>query len=132
MQQTRTSTVGAYKFSAPDAVGDNNSQMTKSWSVGGGFEHFWVPTVSTTLFGHYTSIDQYGANNTVNIYSIGSKTAWSPVKGLVIGGEVYYSKLTHDAALGTATATVNNVAIDTSGGKKTDQWTGRLRVSRAF
>jgi hypothetical protein len=122
-------TVGAYKFSAPDAVGDRNDQMTKSWSVGGGFEHYWVPTVSTTLFGHYASIDQYGANNTVNIYSIGSKTAWSPVKGLVIGGEVYYSKLNRDAAIAS---TANNVTVDTTGGKKTDQWTGRLRVSRAF
>ena len=118
-------TVGAYKFSAPDAVGDDSHKKTKSWSVGAGMEHFWVPTVSTTIFGHYTSIDQYGVDNTVNIYSVGTRTSWSPIKGLAIGGEVYYSKLTHNTAM-------TNVTVDTTGGKKTDQVTGRIRVTRSF
>ena len=130
-------TVGGWAVTAPDAINDDKSKTTKAWSAGLGIQHFWTPTLSSTLFGHYASVDQYGASNNFAIYSIGSMIAWTPVKGFVISGEAAYSKINLDNALkngaslaGTAT-TINNVAVTRSSDRQ-DQWSGRIRVARSF
>ena len=121
--------VGGFKVAAPDAVGDDPNKTTKAWSLGAGAQHYWTPTVYSTLFAHYANIDVYGQQNTFSIYSVGSMLAWTPVKGMVISGEAYWSKinLTANEKAGTAT----NLTV-TKYSTRDDQWSGRIRVSRSF
>ena len=130
-------TVGGWTVTAPDAISDDKNKLTKAWSAGLGIQHYWTPTVFSTLFGHYANVDQWGGQNNFSLYSIGSMLAWTPVKGMVISGEAYYSKINLDNALkagmpqtGAATA-INGVTV-TRVADRQDQWSGRIRVSRSF
>src|SRR5262249_16192548 len=85
-----------------DAVFLNGGQLqlTTAWAAGAGYEHFWVPNVSTTLYSTYS---QTRYNNAViesrgfctgqnisvsgtcdpgfNLWIIGTHTDWYPVAG---------------------------------------------------
>ena len=130
--------VGGYNFTAPDAIDDNEAKKTKAWSAAAGMKHYWSPTVYSTLFGHYANIDQYGASNTVKIYSVGSMLAWTPIKGFVISGEAYYSKVSMNAAIdgtqanATTAQSLRNGVSAYRNSSQNDMWTGRIRVSRSF
>ena len=104
-----------------DAVFINGGQfeLTTAWSAGFGYEHFWVPTVSTTVFGTYAQI-RYNdtvinsrlfcnsggavAQNIVvgstvtcdpgfNYWSLGTHTDWYPVPGFRLAVEVLYTRI---------------------------------------
>jgi Porin subfamily len=129
--------VGGWTVTAPDAINDDKNKLTKVWSAGVGIQHYWTPTVYSTLFGHYANVDQFGAANNFALYSIGSMLAWTPVKGMVISGEAAYSKINLNNALkagmpvsGAATP-INGVTVTRTSDRQ-DQWSGRIRVSRSF
>jgi Porin subfamily len=42
-------------------VNGSRIELTTSWTVAAGYEHFWIPTLSTSVFGAYTSINHDGA-----------------------------------------------------------------------
>jgi hypothetical protein len=74
-----------------------NLTLTKAWAVTAGFQHFWTPTLSSSIFGSYANIDV--ANNPVlvtdalrdfRLWTVGFNTIWQPVRGLNIGAEVGY------------------------------------------
>jgi porin-like protein len=106
-----------------DAVYVNGGQLqlTTAWSTGGGYEHFWVPTVSTTVYGTYSQI-RY--NDTVinsgmfcnniagvttgqnlvlpttgrcdpgfNFFTIGTHSDWYPVPGFRLAVDVLYTRI---------------------------------------
>jgi len=95
-------------------------EKTKVWAVQGGFEHNWSPTWQTSVFGSYTHVD-YNSNATAifcantaafysvgstcnpdfNIWQVGSRTAWTPVRNLTFSGEVMYSTLDQSNTGGT-------------------------------
>lgn len=89
-------------------------EKTKGWGFRGGFLHNWSPAWQTGIFGSYTHIDYsanasaafcatftalspksngYSCNPDFNIWQIGTRTAWTPVKNLTFGLEVMYTVL---------------------------------------
>ncbi|MFX8106665.1 porin, partial [Acinetobacter baumannii] len=81
---------------------------TKVWAVQGGYEHNWSPYWQTSVFGAYVHVD-YNDNASAilrgslpagfllagsnynpdfNIWQIGTRTAWTPVKNLTFSGEL--------------------------------------------
>jgi hypothetical protein len=104
-----------------DAVYVNGSglELTTAWSAGGGWEHFWLPNVSTTVYGAYTSISYNdtvvnnrwfcggggGTNQNIrvaasvtcdpgfNYWVIGTHTDWYPVSGFRLAVDVLYTRI---------------------------------------
>jgi Porin subfamily len=74
--------------------------LTKAFAVTAGFQHFWTPTLSSSIFGSYAKVDV--ANTTLfvtdtlrdfNLYTVGLNTIWQPVRGLNIGLEGGYQRM---------------------------------------
>jgi hypothetical protein len=97
-----------------DAVFLNGGQLqlTTAWAAGVGYEHFWVPTVSTTVYSTYSQTRYNdavinsrgfctGQNIAVsgicdpgfNLWIIGTHTDWYPVAGFRLGIEVNYTRV---------------------------------------
>ncbi len=87
-------------------------EKTKVWGIQGGFEHNWSKQWQTSVFGSYTNVDYntnastiictntaafYSAGSTCNpdfnIWQVGSRTAWTPVRNLTFSGEVLYTTI---------------------------------------
>ena len=74
--------------------------LSKATGAFAGFQHYWVPTVRSALFGSYLQITNpaaaqaltAGADN-AKVWDVGFNTIWSPVKALDIGAEVVYTNL---------------------------------------
>jgi hypothetical protein len=104
-----------------DAVFVNGGQfeLTTAWSTGFGYEHFWLPNVSTTVFGTYTQV-RYNdtvinsnlfcasggavAQNVIligggrcdpgfNLWTLGTHSDWYPVPGFRLAVEVLYTRI---------------------------------------
>ena len=113
-----------------DAAG--NVKKVQTWSVVGGLEHYWIPTVSTAIMGSYGQYN--GATLTIGTtsnsydytaYGVGANVKWTPVKGLLFAAEAVYQKLT-DVPF------VARQAALAAGNFKDSSWSGRLRVQRDF
>jgi hypothetical protein len=116
-----------------DAVYVNGSgfELTTSWTAGAGYEHFWLPNFSTTVYGNYTQVEY---NDTVvnnrwfcggggaavqnivvsaatvcdpsfNYWTVGSHTDWYPVRGFRLAVDVLYVNV--DTAFDGATITLS-------------------------
>jgi Porin subfamily len=138
-----------------DAVYVNGGQLqlTTAWSAGAGYEHFWVPTVSTTVYSTYS---QTRYNDTVinsrgfctgqniavsgtcdpgfNLWIIGTHTDWYPVAGFRLAVEVNYTRV------GTAFDGQTITLSKTQGARPTGVYTAKdqgivavgFRAVRAF
>ena len=125
-----------YNGPAYDAVltGANTLDLTTSWSVTGGYEHFWNTQWKTSLYGAYGEVSYSDAASAVvrpanagagtsanwNYWQIGSRTVWNPVANLDLSVEVMYNNL--------------NGAFESAGGVYDDKsWvSGIFRVQRNF
>src|SRR5215510_8457828 len=103
-----------------DGVYLNGGQiaLTTAWSTGFGYEHFWLPNVSTTVYGTYTQVrysdgviaSKAFCNNATtlqtvivaatascdpgfNFWTIGTHTDWYPVAGFRLAVDVMYSRI---------------------------------------
>jgi hypothetical protein len=100
---------------------DGDIDTGRGWSIAGGINHYWTPTIRQNVFGSYARVE-YSANapalaNDFNEWRAGSNLIWSPVSGLDIGVEVLYSNLDPRGIVGN---------------DDDDAWEGRLRVQRDF
>ena len=132
----------------PDAVyGPSPSaiELTTAWSTSAAFEHFWTPAVRTSIYGSYLNVTHTANAKSIicgtacnpdwSAWNIGSRTQWEPVRGLVMGVDVIYSKLTSQTS-----TTGSTVALAANGAKPAgtytiaDQsaWVGTFRIERAF
>jgi hypothetical protein len=128
-------------------AGFNNAtgtlKLTKAWSVAAGFQHFWAPTLSSTLFGSYMSIDvpfqnainPRDGNRDGKAWQVGLNTIWQPVRGLNIGGEISYlnfdpSGRVNDVNKNNNFANVNQTNLFTKG--QQGVVVGRFRITRDF
>ena len=108
--------------------------LTKSYSYGAQFQHFFSPTVSAYVGGTYGKLDIPGTvQNTTTLRDIALWGAavgiiWSPVSGLEINPEVAYRKATSSAV----DAQSGNGAADLANKKADDAMYYRLRVARSF
>jgi hypothetical protein len=92
---------------------DGSIGMNRAFGGFAGFQHFWVPTVRSNLFGSYLHVVNpdaaqllgCGADN-ATVWNVGFNTVWSPVKQLDIGAEVVYTHLALGGGASLATATV--------------------------
>ncbi len=112
-------------------------EKTTSWSVMASYEHFWTPSLRTSLYGSYFDISR---NDTLNnalclsglalgtqltgqaanraagcdldssYWAVGSRSQWNVTKDLYVGLDVIYSKLNSAKlnAAGTATLAAGN------------------------
>jgi hypothetical protein len=120
-----------------DAVvlGGGNADLTTGWSITGGFEHFWVPNLKTSLYGAYGKLQYSAAASALLIvnqtgaaagssanwsyWQVGSRTTWTPVTNLDLSVEVMYNS--QQSAFGS-TATVGD----------NSWWSGIVRAQRNF
>jgi hypothetical protein len=98
-------------------------QLATAWDVAVAVEHYWTPAIRTSLYGQYTSWQPGSTGNLImcsspqapvrtlgnaaptgaaalagcdfsfNLWAVGSRTVWNPVKNLDIGVEVMYTEL---------------------------------------
>jgi hypothetical protein len=109
--------------------------LTTGWSVTAGFEHWWVPTWKTSLYGAYGQLE-YGQNASAflagvagadadwKLWQVGSRTVWTPVPNLDLSVEILYTKL--EGAFGGLAA----AGFGTFGDK--DYVSGIIRAQRNF
>src|SRR5689334_15972283 len=103
-----------------DAVFVNGGQfeLTTAWTMGGGYEHFWIPNFSTTVYGTYTQIryDDAVINSRLfcagggattqnliftaancdpgfNFWTVGTHTDWYPVADFRLAVDVIYVRV---------------------------------------
>src|SRR5215470_17728562 len=103
-----------------DAVYVNGGQLqlTTTWTTGAGYEHFWLPNLSTTVYGTYTQVryDDTVINSRLfcagggavtqnliftgancdpgfNFWTIGTHTDWFPVAAFRLAVDVLYTRV---------------------------------------
>lgn len=145
-------TIGGYGPFVGDAIVDpvtGGTKLTKAWAVAAGFQHFWTPTLSSTIFGSYAQYDQPGSNVGVfgapflglantnpardsTFWSVGVNTIWQPVRGLNIAGEVAYLTIDPKGRLIDVNRSGGIIGgvVATKGSESV--WQARLRVTRDF
>ena len=130
-------------------------EKTKVWGVQGGYEHNWDAYWQSSLFGSYSHID-YNANATAifcantaafynpgstcnpdfNIWQVGTRTAWTPVRNLTLSAEVMYTMLDQSNAGSAVAAAAGNAGLNKPAGNYDfkDQGTvsGNFRVRRTW
>jgi hypothetical protein len=97
-------------------VNGGQIELTTAWTVGAGYEHFWLPNLSTTLWGTYTQVryndnvinsNLFCANNQnltlnagnqpcdpgFNFWIVGMIHNWFPVPGFRLALEVDYIRV---------------------------------------
>jgi hypothetical protein len=105
-----------------------------------GYQHFWVPTVRSNLFGSYLQIVNPSAANLLGagaenarVWDVGFNTFWSPVKALDIGAELVYTSLDlYGKGASTLTTTAPGGVGTVPVPQRSDDWRARLRVQMTF
>jgi hypothetical protein len=120
-------------FAAPGSIAGYGGgvELTTGWAVQAGIQHYWTPSLRTSLWGGYMEID-YGATATAlicasgtlpmgaavagvfptgtgtvtcnpdfQLWQVGSRTIWNPVANLDVGVEILYTKLETEWGAGT-------------------------------
>ncbi len=156
---------GVGNLTAADAVIVNANNGTigrvstsKAWGISASFQHFWTPTLSSSIFGSYLRVDYAGAVNALSIpavgftannhafrdwnyWNIGTALRWTPVAGLLLAGEVTYqnvnasgSALDNNKHVGGVAGTPAFTAIGPGQrcASKGNAIIGRFRIQRDF
>jgi hypothetical protein len=66
-----------------------------SWSALASYKHVWTPQVWSSLSGGYASYDgsNYNEDLSLDAWRVGFTTAYTPVKGLDLVGDVFYTAI---------------------------------------
>ncbi len=120
-------------------------QLSEAFSAVAAFEHYWTPTLRTSIYGGYFD---YQSNSSVvdatciaggltagcgdwSAWQVGSRTLWNPVANLDVGLDIIYSEV--DSALKGATYTQTTAGLPpTLIVNDTGVWSGILRIQRNF
>ena len=113
-----------------DAAGYHKSH---GYQFEAGYEHAWTKTLKTSLAGGFVHLSYpaepafcAGAcDPTTNVWNIGSRTKWSPVKNLNFDLNIVYTEI-DTAHTGTGLGPRGNAEGNAS------IWTGLIRVQRVF
>jgi len=105
------------------AAAPGSLNLVTAWSVFASYEHFWTPSLRTSLYGSYLDVTRSAAGNAAfcvsaltvaqlaagmqcngdwSMYTVGSRSQWNITKDFYMGFDVIYNKLN--------TATINNGA----------------------
>ncbi len=142
-------TADAFYNNAPATLG--GLELTKLWNVNAGIQHYWVPTLRTSLWGTYLNFKaNSSAVDTIvcpaaftpagvplgagcgdfSAWQVGSRTVWNPVTNMDISLEAMYSKVKTAFNGAAIVGTVGTPAVLTAGDQ--GQWSGILRFQRNF
>jgi len=136
--QAQTTVQGGTTSFGPawDAVvtSNTNVDLTKAWSVTGGYEHFWNGQWKSSVYGSYGRFEYSAAASAVPqgaaagttagssanwaYWQVGSRTVWTPVANLDLSVDVMYNN--QDSAFTGAAIGDNH------------WWSGIFRVQRNF
>jgi hypothetical protein len=139
-------------------------QLTTGVSISAAIEHYWTPSLRTSLWGTWNSVDfngtatqifcespvgsvrtvagatpnfatgaVIGCNPDFQVWGVGTRTIWNPVRNLDVGIEVMYTKLEQNMD-------PNTTRFNFFGGprpglyipKDQDIWSGVVRLQRNF
>lgn len=88
---------GAYADGAPGYLGlkgfiptvDAMGNTVSGWYVGGALQHYWTPSVFTSVVGSWTETDDFSILDSFSKakfegYNVGANIGWIPVKGLTL------------------------------------------------
>jgi hypothetical protein len=94
---------------------DGSLSLTTGWSVGAGIQHYWTPTLRTSLYGFYGELNYSTGPATCGLAScdwsmwqIGSRTVWNPVTNLDLSVDILYNTI--DGVSGAGGITDNTVS----------------------
>jgi Porin subfamily len=109
-------------------------RLTTAWGVTAGFQHFWTPALSSSIYASYASINVPTAPGIPGLatqlrdskwLTLGVTNIWTPVRGLAIGLENAWVKETVQGLQNDST----RPGFVTSNGS---QFLTRLRITRDF
>jgi hypothetical protein len=101
-------------FSGTSVANGTQLELTKTWGFRGGYTHNWDPYWNTSIFGAWAQVRYdnnakvlicadvaaiatpgtgFTCNPDFQIFQVGTKTGWTPVKNLTFSGELVWSKL---------------------------------------
>ena len=101
-------------YSGTNNANGSQIQLTTAYGVRAGFVHNWTPEWQSNVVGSYSAVRYNGTatalycgqyariagigagftcNPDFNVYQVGFRTGWTPVAGLTLSGEVFYSRL---------------------------------------
>jgi len=124
-------------------VNGSSVELTTAWSIVAAYEHNWSPSFKTSLYGAYLKVDynanataffsagcgrtgngvgvaQGGFSNLSNcnpdfaVWHVGSRSEWSPVRGLTFGADVYWTGI-DTAFAGTGTLSGSGIGARPTG-----------------
>ncbi len=97
---TAIQSLGGAGWAVGDAAFDNATgrlKPTKHLMVAAGFQHFWTPSLSSTIHGSFRSydvafdpVDIRDTHRDARIWTLGANTIWTPVRGLSFALEGAY------------------------------------------
>jgi len=127
-------------------------QLTTAWSLFASYEHFWTPSLRTSLYGSYIDVSHNGAATAIictsggafsndvgcnpdwSAFTIGTRSQWDITKGLYVGLDVIYEKLNsarpNSAGLLNATTGAGAKAPGVYTVRDQDSWTATWRIQR--
>jgi hypothetical protein len=117
-------------------------EQQKGWSVVAAFKHYWIPTVSSAVYGSYAQVNYSqnalngfgGAVGVTNLKTsrLGTNLVWTPIKGFDIGTEFMWVNVTQNRPAGLAPDFVlKSIGLPSWRGSN-NEYEGRVRVQRAF
>ena len=117
-------------------------EQQTGWAFVGAYKHYWIPNVSSAIFGSYLQVNYSGnalagfggAVGVANLKEarIGTNLVWTPLKGFDIGAEFIYAHLNQSRPVGLASdATLSANGLPTFL-PNANQYEGRVRLQRAF
>jgi hypothetical protein len=87
--------------------------------VGAGFQHYWTPTLRSSLYGFYGELDYSGGAVSIaacgvascdwSMWQIGSRTVWNPVTNLDLSVDILYNTIDGVNAVGVGDSKVSSL-----------------------
>lgn len=97
-------TNGAVKYLAQNAKGPffadavwtraGGLDLASGWAIGGSYIHHWSPAFSSAIGASYLDVDAPSPATSMSNLDLQANLVWYPVKGLQIGGEVEWKRVT--------------------------------------
>ena len=115
--------------------------LNRGYGGYGAIQHYWSNEWNSTLFGSYVEIrnplaaqliSSSGVGDDARIFQVGGNLLWTPVKDLIIGGEILYSNMHLSGAAPLATGGTAADGAKVPVPADSDDVRGRLSIRRAF
>jgi hypothetical protein len=117
-------------------------QQASGWDITAAYKHYWLPNLASGVYGSYmqfynpqNALDGFGGAVGVSNKQegrVGTNLVWTPIKGFDIGAEFMFIHVTRSRPVGLASnAQLNAVGLPSFQANQ-DEYTGRIRIQRAF